>query len=154
MSNISFITTRKHLHSYNFPSLFHKINQKRFDGKMNITINERLDCLEVKYMYWDRHWDSLEFYKRSPRKLSVGHPHSQWMEYVGCVFRNELGKMTGGLLSDDGLEEHWKPSPKKYPKYKVWVEKMHSSIKPIKPLLFKEIVETELTFAPKGMEKY
>jgi len=147
MSNIAYITTRKHVKSYDILSLIQQINQKRFDGKLEIEKSNY--CWNVKYQGLN---DWLEFYKDSPRKLSCKAPHHPWMSYIFVVFRQELAVLTGGILSDEGVEEHWKPTPKKYSSWKKWLMIIHNHIKDEKML--NNIVENEFLLAPKGMEKY
>jgi hypothetical protein len=149
MSNISFITTRARVSSYNITELLSKINDKRFDGKMTITEDE--SSWKVQYK---NDWDTLNFYQPSPRKLSLKHPHTPWMGYVAVVFRNELGVATQALLSDEGVGETWKPNPKKYPTYKAWLDILHGSLKEFNLSSYKDLMRVELSMAPKGMKKY
>jgi len=149
MSNIAYITTKKHVKSYDILSLLGKINNKRFDGKM--TISENNYCYKISYSEF---CDYLEFYIKSPRKLSCSHPHDPWMSYVFVVFRQELAKLTNGMLSDEGVEETWKPNPKKYPSYKEWIGLIYQNTRKENPKAFKSIMSVELEYAPKGMESY
>jgi hypothetical protein len=149
MSNISYLTTKKWIKSYDLPLLFQKINQKRFGGKLSISTQNNWWIVE-----YPGNWDGLDFNQVSPRKLGVKHPHGMWMDYVGVVFRNELGKMTNATLSDEGVEETWKPNPRKYPSYEAWIQKLHSSLKNKNPDLYKQVIQLELSYVPAGMEKY
>jgi hypothetical protein len=149
MSNISFLTTRKHIKSYDIPALLQKINEKRFGGKLTITTGYGVGGVSLNDC------DSFEFYQHSAKKIGAKSPHNPWMEYVCVVVRNELGAMTNAVLSDEdeGLGT-WKPNPKKYSSYKKWVSLFYQSIATLDPRRFEEIVKDELARAPQGMEKY
>lgn len=149
MSNTAYITTKKHLKSYHIRDLLEKINEKRFDGKMQI---------EQDQYYWkvsySGMWDGLDFHGISAKKLACQHPHDPWMSYVFVVFQEELAKLTNGVLSDEGVSETWKPKPSKYSSYEKWIGILYANTKKTKPEAFKEILKAELNCAPEGMEKY
>lgn len=149
MSNIAFITTQKYVRSYDILGILESINNKRFGGKLTITGSGGNWVVG----YQDD-WDGLDFYADSARKIHVKHPHGMWWEYVGVVFRHELGKVTKAILSDESTEETWKPSPKKYLSYETWIRKLHSSWKDKNPASYEETIQIELSYASKGMEKY
>ena len=153
MSNIAYITTRKHVKSYDITSLLSQINDKRFDGKLTI-IQEDEGSWLIKYLgKWDS-FDNLYIYQDSPRKLHIKHPHHPWMSYVFVVFNEELGAATNAVLSDEGIDETFKPNPQNYPTYQAWVEILHPNMKEKNPDYFKEHLKFEMSLVPKGMEKY
>jgi len=154
MSNIAFITTRKHLKSYDIPSLLSQINDKRFDGKLTIKLvdggwnvsflENGLDTGKYGFGFW--------FHSVSPKKLAVKWPHGPWMTYVFVVFKQELAALTNGVLSDESEPGTYLPTPNKYPSYKSWIELSCSRIK--KSPYYDEHLKIEMGYAPKGMEKY
>jgi hypothetical protein len=149
MGNIAYITTKKHLKSYDITELLEKVNKKRFDGKMTIT----KDQYSWKVGYPGMR-DYLDFYPASIKKLSCKHPHDPWMSYVFVVFQEELAKLVGGILSDEGVDEKWKPKPQKYPSYDKWVALLYSNTIKKHPKDYRQILEMEFSCVPKGMENY
>jgi hypothetical protein len=121
MGNIAFITTKKHIRSYNMFSLLQKINESKFDGKLNI-----VDDISAWSINYQNNWDSINYYIRSPRKIGAKHPHNNWMPYVFSVFQNELGYMTDGKLSDECCNEFWLPEKDKWESYKEYRYEMNS----------------------------
>jgi hypothetical protein len=149
MSNISFITTPKYIKSYNMMALLGEINHRRFDKKL--FIEESHFGWKIKHPS-PENWDYIWFHPDSPRKLAAKHPHDPWMCYVFLVFRQEIGSRTRGILSDEGVEDHWRPSPKKYPSWKAWLSLRVSHIKD--EVSKQYVIDCENQFLPKGMEKY
>lgn len=161
MSNIAFITTKKHIKSYNILELLQQINNKRFDGKLNITGNDRswrITYTKVKFMYInyteaeDDSWDGIDFYLHGKRKIGSKHPHTPWWEYVMIIFHEELASMINGTLSDEGVNEHWEPNPQKYSSYKNWLKIKTSWFKNKNNA--KQVINADLAFVPNGLEKY
>lgn len=161
MGNIAYITTKKHVKFYDILDLLNKINQKRFDGKLTITqgyegsgLNKQdtsIDAWKIGHLELT---DYLWLHCDSPKKLACKHPHNPWMSYVFVVFLEELGALTKGICSDEGVTERWKPRPKKYPSYKAWIEVLYSYTRKSRPAAFEEIMKFELACAPEGMENY
>lgn len=150
MGNIAYVTTKKHVKSYDVFSLLEKINEKRFGGKMVITQGAKFA--------WDISHpdiiDSLWFHRDSAKKIACKHPHDPWMRYVFIVYQEELGLLTEGIMSDEGVSERWSPNPNKYPNYKSWISLLYSRTEKMFPAHFENIVREELACAPKGMENY
>ena len=159
MSNIAYIHTPKFVKSYDIKALLEKINRKRFGGKMEIGRGGESGKEDDSVLAWrisyPGSWDCLWIHQDTPKKLACKHPHNQWMEYVFMVFQEELAAMVKGKLSDEGVQGTWKPKPKKYPSYLAWVNMIHShSHKVLDPRAYYELIELEMSFAPKGMEDY
>ncbi len=161
MSNIAFITTRKYVKSYDMAKLLQKINTKRFGGKLVITQGYEGAALKKsddKANAWkighQDCWDYLWLHQDAPKKLACKHPHNPWMSYVHIVIQEELAKLTSGILSDEGVEGHWKPKPHKYPSYTAWIDLLYSRSKEKEPEFYKSIFDLEMSHAPKGMENY
>jgi hypothetical protein len=171
MSSTNYITTRKHLKSYDLLTLLRKINDKRFGGMLTVNpagVLSRNTPIRRKWVFPYGNprviyqgkclfpvWDDLEFRAKSARKLAVRQPETAWMVYVDIVFRHELGKMTHGILSneDEGLGT-WKPAPKKYPSFRVWTEQRHEIMRHVLPHRFEEAVDRDMALVPPGMEQY
>jgi hypothetical protein len=152
MGNIAYITTRKHVKSYDMMSLLQDINQRRFDGKM--TIRDHCEGWEISYQHWENAWETIWIHPESTRKVGAKHPHSVWMPYVFVVFLEELGALTNGVMSDEGVSERWKPNPKKYSSWDVWMKILHARSLQTNPEAAEQFIKLETSYVPNGMEKY
>jgi hypothetical protein len=152
MSNIAFLTTRRHVKSYDIVAMLVDINYRRFGGKL--AIQAHLTTPPYWSVYTPNDMDGFDIYNPSPRKLSIKHPMMPWMDYVALVFRHELGRLTGAILSDEGVEETWLPDPDKYPTFQAWLELRHSRLYQNNPDSYLQLMQIEWKHVPSGMEKY
>ena len=123
MSNISFITTKKFISSYDISSLLLDIDSKRFGRKLSIACDPNNGIYTIDWVSSDlKESDGFTILVHSKRKLSMKWPNHPYTTYMFIVFKHELGKMLDGTLSDESDDEKSKPNPEKYSSYKEWCE--------------------------------
>jgi len=131
-----------------------EINQRRFDGKLNIEDSDYGDLGSWFISHAvEESTEGFNIWIASPKKLE--HRHTRcWATYLEIVFANELGVKYDGIMSDDGVSEKWKPRPEKYPTFLAWLDVLYGHIKESKPDSFKTAIEFEMMYCPEELIKY
>lgn len=155
MSNHGYLTSKRNFHKDQVLKDLQEINDRRFKGMLNI---EDSDCGSKGSWfigYQDEGWEHPEGFNIwicSPKKLE--HRHSRaWSYYLEIAFANELGIKYNAIISDDGVDETWKPDPEKYKTFKSWLEIRFGRLKSAKPDSYKILFDLEMEFCPKGFEE-
>lgn len=147
MGNIAFITTKKHIKSYNVLEILQFINREKFDSKFIIEKGEG-SSWHIKY---DGDWPAINFYCHGARKIGNKHPPGSWWSYIMYVFHNEFAVITNGILSDECCPEKWYPEKDKY---KCYADYLTKSFDYLDAAGLDYVLKVEMKSCPKGMEKY
>jgi hypothetical protein len=106
--------------------MFNQINKNKFGGKLEVIEVLPDDLLEnpaYNIIYPKDKIGGISFYQHSARKFGTKHPTSTvWWQYIMSVFHNEFGVMTNGILSDEGIEETWKPVKDLWKSYRYYIQ--------------------------------
>jgi hypothetical protein len=155
MANHGFITSRFHFKRDEVLKYLEEINQRRFNGLLKIEDSEYAD--DAWFISYDdtliyKHPVGFNIWIESKRKLEHRHTHG-WGFYLEVVFSSELGFIYDGMISDECCEERWKPTPKKYPTYRKWLESRYSHLKKSKDkkmkTLYTSLIKDEMSYVPK-----
>lgn len=152
MANHGYITSKKNFKKEQILLDLQEINERRFKGLLKIeTLFDGKQWLIYFGEEKDKYINGIDFWLASRRKIE--HRHEDFfLYYMEVVFSEELGKKYDGILSDEGIDDKWKPNPKKYPTYKSWLKLKYSSNYWIKNNeLAQECMECELAHAPEEL---
>jgi hypothetical protein len=156
MANHGWITARKNLKPQEVLKDLQEINERRFKGLLTITETELGEGgWSIDFNQEGRvGLNGFDIWICSPRKLEHRHANG-WAFYLEVVFTNELGAKYDATLSDEGIDDKWKPNPKKYPTYRAWLDVLHSTLKKKKSIkykqFYKEIIDIEMKWAPEEL---
>jgi hypothetical protein len=135
MANHGFLTTRKQLTPEQVDRDIKEIIERRLGGIIKVTFDTYKDEPSK-----DGHWAGWQFkpkegtvkeghfefgaWLNSRRKMEFRHPHGEWSWWAQMILQQELALKYNGTISDEGVEERWKVTPrqiKKYFHYRDWV---------------------------------
>jgi hypothetical protein len=145
MGNITTIKTRRKLKYEDVTADLREINQRRFDGLLDIQ-EMAPDGWRIGYvdMYW-------ELWKSPTQKGWLTHKHGRhWLCWVDMVYSNELAIKYNAKVSDEGVEGSWKGEPDKYPTCESWFEAM---ISPLVDSTASQIIDLEISMVPEVIKR-
>ena len=152
MSNLAFVSFKKNIDVNFIYEEVCQINKDRFDDLLDIKKDKysvSIDIFKTKPEH--EHIYGLDIYFPSKRKISIKHPDNQYFSYVLIVITGELSSRFNGLNSDESFDETWKSDVSKYPSFDVYFDKLCSSFKKDKPILFGELKNDILSDIPKEL---
>jgi hypothetical protein len=175
MANHGFVTTRKKLTPEQVDQDIREIVLRRFGGNVEVEYNKCSKNPPSKGSHnWWAHWEMkakarfpkdvpdymFEFAASimSPHRLDFRHPHADWAFWAQMAVQEELALKYDGTVSDEGVSERWKVTPKtieKYQHYRVWVH--HRWLNPALKLdastkaLREKWVDVELAYTPEPL---
>ena len=130
MANHGFVTTRKWLNPEQIRQDLEEIIDRRFKGKLQICEEGSAEDVpfwcQIEPKNMNEPWEyKFSVQLTTGRKLEFRHPPNDWAFWAQVVFQNELGEKYEGMISDEGVEERWRPIAEKFPTYKSWVHHLH-----------------------------
>lgn len=150
MANHGFVSSKKNLSKEQVLADLQEINQRRFQGLLNIEDSEwgENGSWFISYLSpGEMYPNGFNIWITSPRKLEHRHTHG-WAYYLEIAFSSELGAKYGGKISDECCEEKWDPDPEKYPTFKAWIERRYGHMKDKHPDSYNELVSMEIETCP------
>jgi len=153
MANHGYISSKKHFNKKQVALDLQEINERRFKGLLKIEDGYcgSKGAWFISYQDKDKEYSKgFNIWIASARKLEHRHTHV-WIYYTELVFAEEMGAKYDGIMSDEGINDKWKPCPKKYPTYKAWLDILHAYSKKHNPKIYKRLFKVELSYAPKEL---
>lgn len=136
MSNLGFVSTKKHLKVEHISAALAEINQRRFKNLFTISTDtkpgDKTGFWEVDFGLspekekWVMGGFSVSLKTRG--RLSFKPWGSQWAYWAYVVTQNELATKYNGTLSDEGISGRWKPDLNKHKTYLDWLKLLYSHI--------------------------
>ena len=166
MSNHGYVTSGRIFKSDEVNSAINEINQRRFGNKLTIEHDKHgwfVGCkifnkgYDIKKKSKVKYEMGFDLWIETKRKLEFQHNIDDFVWYVESVFINELAHKYNGMISDDGVDEKWKPDLTKYKSYRQYLACRSASYGKInKPAYFaaKMVERISYSMVPKEMRKY